>query len=185
MQIVAGQFKGRKLYAGNDLSIRPITNRIKETIFSILNDFFHQQNVLDLFSGSGSLGLEALSRGAAHVTFVEKEEASIRVLKRNIDLLKVDPKLIKISKSDVLKYISGSFHTYNLILSDPPFKYSSLQKMVDQIFAENILEQNGLLMVHHEIDNLLKKDNVTYSVLKQKKIGRSLLSFIIKETTNV
>ena len=185
MRIVAGQFKGKKLYAGNDLSIRPITNRLKEIIFSVLNDFFYEQKVLDLFSGSGSLGIEALSRGAGHVTFVEKEDSSIRVLKKNIDQLKIDPKLIKLTKSDVLKYISESINTYNLIFSDPPFKFSSLQKMIDHIFAGKILEENGLLVVHHEIDNLIKKDNVPYLLLQQKKIGRSLLSFIIKETTHV
>jgi 16S rRNA (guanine(966)-N(2))-methyltransferase RsmD len=185
MRIVAGQFKGKKLYAGSDLSIRPITNRLKEIIFSVLNDFFYEKEVLDLFSGSGSLGIEALSRGAGHVTFVEKEESSIRVLKKNIALLKVDPNLIKLNKSDVLKYLSKSVKTYSLIFSDPPFKYSSMQQMVDQIFTENIIEQNGLLVVHHEIDNLLKKDNVPYLLLKQKKIGRSLLSFIVKEATDV
>jgi len=185
MRIIAGKFKGKKLYAGSDLSIRPITNRLKEIIFSVLNDFFYQKKVLDLFCGSGSLGLEALSRGAGHVTFVEKEESSMRVLKKNINLLKVDPMLLQLKKSDVLQYINESTNSYDLIFSDPPFKYSSLQKMADQIFTENILDKKGLLVVHHEIDNLLKIENVPYLLLKQKKIGRSLLSFIVKEATDV
>ena len=88
MRISAGQFKGKKLFAGSDLSIRPITNRLKEIIFSVLNDFIHDKTVLDLFSGSGSLGIEALSRGAGQVTFVEKKDSSIRVLQKNLNSLK-------------------------------------------------------------------------------------------------
>jgi len=185
MRIAAGQFKGKKITASSDLSIRPITNRLKEIIFSVLNDFFYDKKVLDLFSGSGSLGIEALSRGAGHVTFVEKEESSIRVLNNNIDTLNIDPKLMQIIKLDVLKFLIDSKNKYSLILSDPPFKYSSLQEMINQIFTRNIIEPNGLLVLHHEIDNPLQIENVPYLLLKQKKIGRSLLSFVVKEEADV
>ena len=185
MRIAAGQFKGKKLFAGSDLSIRPITNRLKEIIFSVLNNSFYDKMVLDLFSGSGSLGLEALSLGAEHVTFVEKEESSILILKKNINTLKIDPSLIQIFRSDVLKFLIEDGKKYSLILSDPPFKYSSLQQMVNQVFTGNILERNGLLVVHHEINNPLRIENVPYLLVKQKKIGRSLLSFIAREKTDV
>jgi len=185
MRIAAGQFKGKKLSAGSDLSIRPITNRLKEIIFSVLNDFFYDQMVLDLFCGSGSLGIEALSRGAGHVTFVEKEDSSIRVLKNNINSLKIDIDLIKIIRSDVLDFLNEGKNKYNLILSDPPFRYSSLQHMINRIFTGNILERNGLLVVHHEINNPLLIKSVPYLLLKQKKVGRSLLSFIVKEANDV
>jgi 16S rRNA (guanine(966)-N(2))-methyltransferase RsmD len=185
MRIAAGQFKGKKLSAGSDLSIRPITNRLKEIIFSVLSDFFYDKTVLDLFSGSGSLGLESLSRGAGQVTFVEKEDSSLRILKNNIDTLGVDPNLIQIFKSDVLNFINENNNKYNLILSDPPFKYSIMQQMINQIFIRDIIEDNGLLMIHHEIDNPLSTEDVPYLLLKQKKIGRSLLSFIVKEAADV
>ena len=109
MRITAGQFKGKKLSAGSDLSIRPITNRLKEIIFSVLSDFFYDKTVLDLFSGSGSLGLESLSRGAGQVTFVEKEDSSLRILKNNIDTLGVNPDLIQIEiiQDEDTKKING------------------------------------------------------------------------------
>jgi 16S rRNA (guanine966-N2)-methyltransferase len=185
MRIASGQFKGKKLSAGSGLSIRPITNRLKEIIFSTLNDYFYEKMVLDLFSGSGSLGIEALSRGARHVTFVEKEESSIKILKNNIDTLNSDLDFTKIIRSDVLEFLKKGKKKYSLILSDPPFKYSPIQQMTNQIFIENILERNGFLVIHHEIDNLLHKQNVPYLMLKQKKIGRSLLSFLVKEATDV
>jgi len=185
MRILAGQFKGKNLSAGSDLSIRPITNRLKETIFSIINDYIHEKKVLDLFSGSGSLGLEAFSRGASHVTFVEKEDSSIKVLNKNINDLKLKIEFVKIIRSDALVFLNRNTTKYQIIFSDPPFKYASLQKMVNQIFLSHSLELNGLVVVHHEIDNPLKTKNVPYELLKQKKIGRSLLSFISKETNNV
>jgi 16S rRNA G966 N2-methylase RsmD len=72
-----------------------------------------------------------------------------------------------------------------LILSDPPFEYSSLQLMINKVFTRKILERNGLLVVHHEINNPLRAENVPYFLFKQKKIGRSLLSFIVREKTDV
>jgi len=185
MRILAGQFKGKKLSAGRDLSIRPITNRLKEIIFSVINDFIYDKKVLDLFSGSGSLGLEALSRGAGHVTFVEQENSSIKILKNNIDALKLKSGFIQIRRSDVQDFLTESREKYGLILSDPPFKYSSLQSMVNQIFVNEFLESNGLLVVHHEIDNPLHFQDVPYLLLKQKKVGRSLLSFLVKEADDV
>jgi 16S rRNA (guanine(966)-N(2))-methyltransferase RsmD len=184
MRILSGQFRGKYLSAGSDLSIRPITNRLKETIFSILHDFIVEKKILDLFSGSGSLGIEALSRGARHVTFVEKAESSIEVLNKNLNNLKVDPISTTVVKSDALTFITKNINKYNLVFSDPPFKYTSLQEMINQVFSKNCLELNGLLVVHHEIDNPLQIEDVPYTVLKQKKIGRSLLSFISKEINN-
>jgi 16S rRNA (guanine(966)-N(2))-methyltransferase RsmD len=185
MRILAGQFKGKRLSAGRDLSIRPITNRLKEIIFSVINDFVFEKKVLDLFSGSGSLGLEALSRGAGHVTFVEREISSIKILKRNIDALELDSDFIQIRKSDAQKFLTENGEKYGLILSDPPFKYSSLQLMVNKIFVNEFLELNGLLVVHHEIDNPLHFQDVPYLLLQQKKVGRSLLSFLVKEAGDV
>lgn len=185
MRVLSGKFKGKNLFAGNDLSIRPITNRLKDIIFSILQDFIAGNRILDLFSGSGSLGIEALSRGASHITFVEKEESSLKVLKQNIRNLNIDPNVVKFVKSDALTFLSKNKDGFQLIFSDPPFKYPHLQKMTDMIFKNNMLEKNGLLILHHEIDNPLLKEDVPYTMIKQKKIGRSLLSFIMKEAENV
>ena len=98
MRVLSGKYKGRNLFAGRDLSIRPITNRLKDIIFSILQDFVIEKRILDLFCGSGSLGIEALSRGASHITFVEKEESSIKVLKQNIANLNIEPEIVKFVK---------------------------------------------------------------------------------------
>jgi 16S rRNA (guanine966-N2)-methyltransferase len=185
MRILSGQFRGKKLFAGNDFSIRPTTGKIKEIIFSILGDFFTDIEVLDLFSGSGSLGFETLSRGAKHVTFVEKERSSINVLEKNLASLSVDSHNISIVRRDVLEYLKICVKQFELILMDPPFRYPHLQVLVTEIMAGEILKKTGILVVHHEIDNPLATDHMHYQVIKQKKIGRSLVSFILPEEKNV
>jgi 16S rRNA (guanine(966)-N(2))-methyltransferase RsmD len=185
MRILSGQFKGKSLSAGSDLSIRPITNRLKEIIFSVLQDYILETRILDLFSGSGSLGLEALSRGADHVTFVEREKSSITVLHKNLRDLQIRSDDFEIINSDSLLFLQKCRKKYNLIFSDPPFKYPELQQLINQIFNGNCLELNGLLVIHHEVSNLFQVNEVPYTLIKQKKVGRSLLSFIIKEADNV
>lgn len=185
MRILTGQFKGKYLSAGQDLSIRPITNRNKEIIFSVLGDLCKDRWILDLFCGSGSLGLEAISRGAEGVTFVEKETSSIQVLKKNIKSLLILPDKVKIFQAKVIDHIRQEKDMFPLIFADPPFKYPEMQILVEDICRYNVLDPNGLLMLHHEIDNPIKSDTERYQVIKQKKIGRSLLSFIVQEGENV
>ncbi len=185
MRILSGQFKGKSLSAGSDLSIRPITNRLKEIIFSVLQDYIVDKSILDLFSGSGSLGLEALSRGADYVTFVEKEQSSITVLHKNLHDLQICSDNFEIIKSDSLYFVENCKKKYQLVFSDPPFKYPALQQLINQIIGGNCLEINGLLVLHHEVTNIFQINQVPYTLIKQKKVGRSLLSFIIKEANNV
>lgn len=185
MRILAGQFKGKNLFAGHDLSIRPTTNRIKEIIFAILDDFCKGKSVLDLFSGSGSLGFEAMSRGASKVTFVEREGKSIQVLKRNLQALPIEPHCVNIIKADALDHSKQSRDSFDLILMDPPFHYPPLQNLVNEIIVNNIMNKRGILVVHHEISNPLLEDKVSYKLIKQKKVGRSLISFILQEDLNV
>jgi 16S rRNA (guanine966-N2)-methyltransferase len=185
MRILSGQFRGKYLSAGQDLSIRPITNKNKEIIFSILGDFYKDRWILDLFSGSGSIGLEAISRGAKGVTFVEKETTSIQILKLNIDALSIEPDKIEIMQADVLDYIRRGEKTFQLVLADPPFRYPEMQSLVEEICEYKILDTQGVLMLHHEIDNQIQLETIKYYVLKQKKVGRSLLSFIVQGKENV
>ena len=185
MRILSGQFKGKYLSAGQDLSIRPTTNRIKEIIFSVLGDYFKDRWILDLFSGSGSLGFEAISRGARGVVFVEKAQSSINIIKLNLNKLSVSSDKVKIVKADVLDYVRRGENSYQLILADPPFKYPEMECLVNDICQNKILDREGVLMLHHEIDNPIEINTDRYQVMKQKKIGRSLISFIVQEGENV
>src|SRR5690606_35256713 len=109
MRIISGKFGGRKLVHFKADHIRPTTDRVKEVIFNKLQSDIDGSRVLDLFSGTGSLALEALSRGASWVTAVEKNPKSIEIIKKNCELLKIPPGEIALVKKDVLAFLKGSF----------------------------------------------------------------------------
>lgn len=179
MRIISGKFKGRKLKSSNDLTIRPTTDRIKELIFNILHDFPEDKIVLDLFSGSGNLGLEALSRGATKVHFIDNASSSIEILRQNIKTIGIPESQYHISLSDTLQFVKNAATQFDLCLVDPPFVYPRLQELIDGFFQnKQIHSPDTILVVEHEINNPILAESTLYAFLKQKKIGRSLITFI-------
>ena len=186
MRVLAGKYKGKKLTGSADNTIRPTTNKIKEYIFNILLDFCENKRVADFFSGSGNLGIETLSRGSKHVTFVDASSNSIKVLNNNLSHIDVKSDQYKIVNRDAIIFSRESKHKFELILMDPPFHYPPLNELMESIFRNNILSKNGILVVEHEISNPVNSDSKLFEIIKQKKIGRSLISFIVNmESVNV
>ncbi|MBN2425658.1 MAG: 16S rRNA (guanine(966)-N(2))-methyltransferase RsmD [Calditrichaceae bacterium] len=184
MRIISGQYKGRRLISSEDFSIRPTTDRVKEYIFNILQDFPLQKNVADIFAGSGNLGLEALSRGAKNVVFVEKSVQSIKILQKNIENLKLNSKQFRIENNDAIRFAQTNTENFDLFLLDPPFNYPELQKLINGISGSFYFKNENLLVLEHEITNLIEMENQYYTVIKQKKFGRSLISFLIKKVSD-
>jgi len=177
MRVIAGLYKGRKLESSKDLSIRPTTDRVKEYIFNILQNFPQDKVILDIFSGSGSLGIEALSRGAASVIFVEKAVSSINILKRNLAKLNLSRDRYRIVNSDAIDYVKKAGGDIGLCFMDPPYIYPPIQELINQFYSKKLLEAGGVLVVEHEISNPVEKENSLYRIFSQKKISRSLISF--------
>lgn len=184
MRIISGKYKGKKLSAGKDLSIRPTTDRVKEYIFNILQDFQENKLVADIFSGSGNLGIEALSRGAKKVVFVEKNFSSIEVLKKNLKNIGIDSDSYFIINLSAENYVINNHQEIELYFLDPPFNISHLQTLIDNLTASINFFVGNLIVLEHEISNPIKLDSVYYNVLKQKKLGRSLITFIEKRNIN-
>ena len=134
MRIISGKFRGLKLHPPVDLSIRPTSDRLKESLFSILesnkyNIKIKSSNVIDICSGTGALGIEALSRGAKSVYFIDKDPKAINVLQKNISKLKIDNKdntYIKVIKNDVLKALQDINIIFDLVLIDPPYNTKTI-----------------------------------------------------------
>ena len=181
MRVVAGFYKGRKLKSSDDLSIRPATDRVKEYIFNILRDFPKDQSAMDIFAGSGGLGIEALSRGASHIFFVEKAKSSILILKKNLEHIGVPSDSYRILQQDALDFVKRTKIKADLCFMDPPYNYPPLQELVDTFFKNDLLNPDGILVLEHEISNPLAEQSEVYNIFSQKKISRSLISFIEKK----
>ena len=181
MRVISGKYKGRRLLSGRSDIIRPTTDRVKEFIFTVLQDFCENRYVVDLFSGSGNLGIEALSRHAAHVFFVDRSRHSLKILRNNLNRLNIERSRYSIVQSDALEFCKKADRQFDLWLLDPPFVYPPLQSLIDVIFSRKIISREGILIVEHEITNPLSPESPLYETIKTRKFGRSQISFLIRK----
>ncbi len=182
MRIIAGKYKGRVLASFQADHIRPTTDRVKESLFNKWMRHTEDAKVLDLFAGTGNLGLEALSRGAVHVDFVELNVKSIQILKKNVDLLKVPTSEYSISKQDVLLYLKKyQGEPYNLILIDPPFTEKMAHDVMQALDESRCFDENTLIAIES-----VKKERIdeAYTNLYRydfNDYGDKILSFFAKK----
>ena len=156
MRIISGELKGSILYKTTGNNTRPLKDLVKESIFNLLihsNKItfqFEKSKILDLYAGTGSFGLECISRKADVVNFVEKEKQALKILQKNIEKLEVKSKS-KILSDDVFKLIEKKnvFDTkFDLIFCDPPFKSKDIEDLVKLILNKNILKKDGIIIIH-------------------------------------
>ena len=184
MRIISGKFRGKKITLPKDKKTRPLRDLVKESVFNLIqhsNKFdcvIDNSNILDLFSGSGSFGIECISREAKKVVFCENYEPALRVLKKNIKSLN-EVKKIEINTQDIYEMLdSQNFkNRFNLIFLDPPFKEQKVNELLSLINKSNILEKDGLIILHR---NKKSKDelNMKYDILLEKIYGISKIYFI-------
>tara|TARA_B100002051_G_C16710229_1_gene626194 strand:+ start:423 stop:986 length:564 start_codon:yes stop_codon:yes gene_type:complete len=183
MRIIGGNLRGKKILNPTDKSTRPLKDIVRESIFNIIehskNEYVELNNatVLDLFSGTGSFGIECLSRGAKKVIFYENYENSIKVLKKNLDLLKLNnnSKIIqndsyRISRSKLFSRI------FDLIFLDPPFNDDKINQLIEKIKKMKITSQNTVIIIHRNknISEDISKDLI---ITREKIYGLSKIIF--------
>ena len=183
MRIISGYLKGKKILEPKNKITRPLKDMVKESIFNIIkhsNKFDIEINnsiILDLYSGIGSFGLEAISRGSLKVIFVENYSEALTILKKNIKNLGVGEKSTVLendiySKLDLQKFDSK----FDIIFLDPPYKEKLLSTILEKIFNSKILNKDGLIIIHrhkNEIDN----SNEFFNIIEEKVYGVSKLIF--------
>lgn len=180
MRIIAGKLRGRKLSVPAGRKIRPTGDRMKESMFSALGDNFSGATVLDLFAGSGALGLEALSRGAARATFVEKSRIVIRSLRENARLLGVETDC-DIICADVLQFLKKlkEGENFDLVFADPPFA-SDLARKIFSWWLEHHGNRSVLVLECSENTITLPGD-IPVRLLKTARFGESTYSIYLAE----
>ncbi len=183
MRIIGGKFKGKRILKSIDETTRPLKDIVRESIFNVIEHSknesinLNEAKVLDLFSGTGSFGIECISRGAKKVIFCENYFNSIKVLKKNLDLLKIN-KYSKVIKKDIYK-ISNSelnFKKFDLIFLDPPFKDNKINQIIEIIKSMKITTKKSLIIIHRnkKIDENICEDLI---ILKEKIYGLSKIIF--------
>ena len=184
MRIISGKLKGSVLYITKDKKTRPLKDIARESIFNLLihskkiSFELEKANVLDLYSGTGSFGLECLSRQAQNVYFVEKDKNAIEILKKNINKLKLKEKT-KVFFNDVSDLVEKQniFESpFDLIFCDPPFKNINVNKLVETIFNKNLLKKRGVIILHRNKNTKEKLPNFL-NLLEERNYGLSKIIF--------
>jgi 16S rRNA (guanine966-N2)-methyltransferase len=177
-----GKYKGRALEVPRGLSVRPATAMVREYLVSVLGDHWRGARVLDLFSGSGALGLQALSLGAKSVEFVEMGRAALPCLLRNIEMLGVSDQ-VWVRRRDVLRYLHRQpADPYDLILIDPPYKMLNFQPLLDDIEKYDWLAPGGMLFIEHPKRMEIRVDKLR--LYREKLFGNTIVKLYERNTTS-
>ncbi len=182
MRIISGKFKGRVLTSFQADHIRPTMDRVKETLFNKWMHHVQDAALLDLFAGTGSLGLEALSRGALHVDFVEKNAQSLQIVSKNIEMLKISKDQYSVIKKDVVQFLQTYKGVpYTLIVIDPPFTEKMAHSVMQALDASHCYDESTLIAIES-----IKQERIDaeYSQLIRydfKDYGDKILSFFQKK----
>ena len=183
MRIISGNFRGKKLLISKDKHTRPLKDNVKESIFNILehskliNYRISNSNILDLFSGFGSFGLECISRGSKHVTFFENFTPTLKILKKNILNLNCS-KNAKIIEKDVfcLKKLNLNIMNYEFVFLDPPYKENRIKLLIKILKDCKILKNDGMILIHRD-KNYADEFPEDFKVIISKNYGRSKIFF--------
>jgi 16S rRNA (guanine(966)-N(2))-methyltransferase RsmD len=177
MRIITGLYKGRTIRTVPDLSVRPATDRVRQTIFNMLayRMTFDDATVLDLFAGSGSLGLEALSRGAANVTFVESGQAAADKIEENLRAFGSDRGVV--IREDAISYLARASNSCDLIFADPPYSYGGTSELPSLVFGRRLVTSRGYLLIEHTKE-ISFASTPLYTIRAVKRFGRTFVTFI-------
>lgn len=181
MRVIAGKYKRRRLTCPRGQAIRPVPDRLKESLFSILQARLKQARVLDLCAGTGAMGIEALSRGAAWVTFVESWPIAIQTLKRNLQTCGLEAGYAILPRDVLvaLPCLAQERETFDLIFFDPPYASELYWPVMQMLGQGHLLNPGGLVLVMHHAKTPLPENWGKLRRIRQLKQGENILSFYL------
>ena len=197
MRVISGYLKGRNIDGYDTIGTRPTMNRVKESMFASIQEYINDSLVLDLFSGSGSLGIEAISMGAKKCYFVDNGREILNILRKNINNLNIEEKSTIINRDyrEALLYFKNNNIKFNIILVDAPYKMEAMNEVIELVNKYNLLEDNGVLVLEYSINiqnkesktkaiDILKYNYSNLRLIKSKKYGDKYVNIYLKEPIN-
>ena len=175
MRVITGKARGVSLKTPEGMQTRPTTDRVKEAMFSIIHFDVPGAKVLDLFGGTGQLGIEALSRGAENAVFVDSREESCKLIRENLTRTKLQPQG-KVVRADYLEYIRRCREKFDIILLDPPYAEVFLENALKTIVEIDILQSGGIIIAERPLGKELPWEFDGYSRSRDYKYGNTLLA---------
>ncbi len=183
MRIISGNLRGRKLIQVQGNDIRPTSDRVREAIFNILGPGVRNARVLDLFAGTGALGLEALSRGAGHGVFVDASLSSCTIIQKNIDLCRMKEKALLIHHDIIALPFPQALKAapFDLIFIDPPYGRGHVETTLEKTGFIDLLKPDGIVVAEQSFKESLANPSNGLDIYRQKKYSKTFISFLRKE----
>ncbi|PJI06630.1 MULTISPECIES: 16S rRNA (guanine(966)-N(2))-methyltransferase RsmD [Clostridium] len=179
MRIIAGRARGRKLLSPKGMVTRPTLDRVKEAMFNIIQNYVREAVALDVFAGTGSLGLEAVSRGAKKCYLVDKSPITYPILEQNVKDLKFEKECetLNMDSYEALKYLASKKKEFTLIFIDPPYAKEMIPPAVDIIGENKLLVPNGLIVTKIDSREEIYEGNDMISIIDHRKYGKTIVCF--------
>ena len=183
MRIITGSAKGRVVKAPEGENTRPTSDRVKESLFNIISKKIYNSRVLDLFSGTGNLGLEALSRGAKNCTFIEKNNDTYKILSFNVENLgfALNSEMYRRDSFEVLETLGKNNRKYDIIFLDPPYGLGFVEKAVKRIAELKILDKGGIILSECDEKDSIPEKIYDLRIYRTEKYGRTKVYFWCEE----
>ena len=176
MRVIAGIYRSRVLQEVEEDTTRSTKDRVKESFFNSIQNDIYDSHVLDLFAGSGALGIEAISRGAAHAVLNELNPKALKVIHENVSNLKI--KNCTVSNLDYVDFLISSKNTFDIIFLDPPYHMQVLDEIIALISKKKLLNEDGIIVCLYAKNNSIKSENSDIIEYKKKTIGITNVSYM-------
>lgn len=173
MRVITGKARGVQLKTPDGMLTRPTADRVKEALFSVIQFDIPGARVLDLFGGTGQLGIEALSRGAAQAVFVDASRESVELVKRNLQHTKLD-KQARVVSSDAIAFLQGKHEPFDIALLDPPYRKDLIEQALP--LMARVMKPTGLIVCEHPTDEPLPDEAGPFRRLRDYRYGRIVLT---------
>ncbi len=180
LRVISGVCKGRKLKSVRGIKTRPTADRVKESLFNIIALKIPDAMVLDLFAGTGALGIEALSRGAKYAVFIESNKKALSVINENILLCQMSgkAKTIQWDIAKNLNCIDSTNPPFDIVFMDPPYKENVITKTIDNLRKTGALKKETDIIFEHSAEEILQEEVTRYRILDQRQYGKTAFSFL-------